>query len=251
MPKAANVNLEEHKLPGSHYGYSATKVDKLTATEYTLVTIALDESGSTAAFKSQMEECIKRVIQACRYSPRADNLMIRLTAFGTHMREVHGYKLLEACNVQDYDGCYGAGGQTALYDSAENAIRATASYAQQLSDNDFSVNAIVFVLTDGDDNSSTFGQADVKKALQDCVNSEAMESMVSVLIGVNIQDPTISQYLDDFNNNAGFTRLIQIADASEKSLAKVAEFVSKSISSQSGSLNKSNQGSQQVQSLTF
>jgi hypothetical protein len=38
---------------------------------------------------------------------------------------------------------------TALYDAVENSVSATRDYAKQLVDNDFSVNGIIFVITDG------------------------------------------------------------------------------------------------------
>lgn len=236
------------KVPGTHFGYTGTRLADLTgATEYTLCTIVLDESGSTEFFKRDMEKCIQEIVKACRYSPRADNLMLRLVAFGTNYREIHGFKLLQSCNPDDYDGCYHSAGSTALYDSACDAIEATKDYAKQLSDNEYLCNACVFVLTDGDDNASKFNANNVKDSLAKCVSSETLESLVSVLVGVNIQSSVIQKFLEDFHKIAGFTQFVELKDASEKTLAKLAAFVSKSISSQSQAL-----GTQAPsQSLTF
>jgi uncharacterized protein YegL len=246
MPKFDN--MESRQVPGTHFGYTGTRLADLAgATEYTLCTIVLDESGSTEPFKNEMEKCIQEVVKACRYSPRADNLMLRLVAFGTNYREVHGFKLLQVCNVQDYDGCYRSAGTTALFDATCDAVEATKDYAKQLSDNDYLTNACVFVLTDGADNASKFNAKNVKESLAKCVQSEALESLVSVLIGVNIQDPTVSTYLQDFNKLAEFTQFVELKDASEKTLAKLAAFVSKSISSQSSALGSGGPSS----SLTF
>ena len=247
MPRFDEV-MESRKVPGTHFGYTGTRLADLTgATEYTLCTIVMDESGSTAGFASEMEKCVAEIVKACRYSPRCDNLMLRLVAFGSNYREVHGFKLLQSCNPDDYIGCYGSGGTTALFDSACDAIEATKDYAKQLADNEYLCNACVFVLTDGDDNASKFSAVQVKEALAKCVSSEAMESLVSVLIGVNITDTRIAQFLQDFHKTAGFTQFVELKDASEKTLAKLAAFVSKSISSQSQAL-----GTQAPsQSLTF
>jgi hypothetical protein len=225
------------KVPGTHFGYTGTRLADLTgATEYTLCTIVLDESGSTAGFASEMEKCISEIVKACRYSPRCDNLMLRLVAFSTNYREVHGFKLLQSCNPDDYLGCYQCAGSTALFDASCDAIEATKDYAKQLANNEYLANAIVFVLTDGDDNASKFGPIHVKEALAKCVSSEVMESLVSILIGVNIQDPRIKSFLDNFHKTAEFTQFVELKDASEKTLAKLAAFVSKSISSQSQAL---------------
>lgn len=233
MPKF-NDNLENRKVPGTHFGYTGTRLGDLTgATEYTLVAIVLDESGSTSTFKSEMEKCIMEVVKSCRYSPRADNMMLRLLAFGSRTREVHGFKLLQNCNPADYDGCYGAGGNTALFDATCDALEALKDYAKQLTDQDYLCNACLFVITDGADNESALRAVDVKKAFASCVNTEVLESLVSVLIGVNVQDPGLKNFLNTFHKEAGFTQFVELKDASEKTLAKLAAFVSKSISSQS------------------
>jgi len=236
MPKFNDDTLEQHQLTTGHFGFSAAKIADLQATEYTLVTIVLDESGSTSPFAKQMEECVKEIVKACRHSPRADNLLLRVVHFGSNLREVHGFKMLEQCNEGDYDGTYQSGGATALYDASENSVLASQAYADQLAQNDFLANGIVFVLTDGDDNSSKAGQAEVKAALEKCVTSEAMESMVSILIGVNVQQGHMATYLQNFKDNAGFTQFETLEHADSKGLAKLAAFVSKSISSQSQAL---------------
>lgn len=66
------------------------------------------------------------------------------------------------------------------------------------------------------------------------VKEEKLESHITILIGVNM---TSSQaYLDKVKTSSGLTQMINAGDADEKTLAKLAQFVSKSISSQSQSL---------------
>jgi len=228
--------LPQAALPAGRFGYSAERLADLGAAEYTLVTIACDASGSVAAFRPELERALGSIVQACQHSPRADNLMLRLVEFDSALRESHGFKLLERCNLADYKGVLHVGGATALYDAAENAVSATTDYARQLAAGDFSANAIVFVLTDGMDNASTLTPRLVKDALTRAVSEEALESVVSVLIGVNVQDQTVGGYLQDFRNDVGFTQYVEVGHADPKTLAKLADFVSRSISAQSQSL---------------
>ncbi len=228
--------LDQVNLPNSHYGYSATRLEELGATEYTIATIVADVSGSTAAFTFDMEAAITHIVQACKFSPRADNVLLRLVAFDDALSEIHGFKLLENCHLADYGGVLRSGGSTALYDATENAVAATTSYAQKLASGDFSANAILFVITDGVDNASRITARKVKTAFADAVRSEALESIVSVLIGVNVNDVQVSSYLKRFQVEAGFTQYVEIDQADAKTLARLAEFVSQSISAQSQAL---------------
>jgi uncharacterized protein YegL len=233
MPILNDVTLDQLDLPNSHYGYSAQKIETLGATEYTTATIVVDVSGSTQAFKIEMEACIAEIVSACKYSARADNLLLRLVQFDTHLDEIHGFKLLENCNTGDYSGVLRAGGNTALYDAAENAVSATINYAGRLAAGDLSTNAILFVITDGMDNASKLSAASVKRAMDRAVADETLSSIVSILIGVNVGNADISRQLKDFKETAGFTQYIEIDRADRDSLAGLARFVSRSISVQS------------------
>jgi uncharacterized protein YegL len=228
--------MEQFKLQTNHYGFSGTRVEELEASEYTLVTLVFDRSGSTAGFRDEMKKAVDKVVEACQKSPRADNLMFRLCEFSDDFHERHGFVKLSTIGTNDYDELMTAdGGMTALYDAAENSISASEAYALTLTQNDYDVNAILFVITDGMDNRSTLTPNEVKKALKKAITSEAMESLVSVLIGVNLSGQC-DQYLQHFKDEAGFTQYINIGEATPSKLAKLAEFVSKSISSQSQSL---------------
>jgi hypothetical protein len=235
MPKlGGSQNLQQQQAGNFHF--SGTRIEDLGATEYTLVTVVGDRSGSTQAFQKDMENVLKEIVDACQKSPRADNLMLRLVTFDDQEQEVHGFKLLQDIHKGDYDGVMPPGGMTALFDAACNGIEATNAYGRKLLEQDFSVNGIVFVLTDGDDNRSTNTASQVKKALEAAVSGENLESMVSILIGVNIQNPAYAAFLQKFHADAGFTQYVELKDATKNTLAKLAQFVSKSISSQSQAL---------------
>lgn len=235
MPLLDN-DMETHQLAGGHFGFSATRIDTLGASEYTLVTIAADTSGSISGFEREIEGCLKSVVEACKYDKRADNLMLRLTKFHSRIEEVHGFKPLADCKLPAYDNCIQAQGSTVLYDAATSAIEATIAYGRSLSAADFAVNAIVFVITDGENNGSIMTAGEVKKALERAVKDEAVESIVSVLVGINVSDPRLSKYLSDLQRDAGFTQYVELKDAGPKTLAKLASFTSKSISAQSQAL---------------
>lgn len=232
MPKFTATNVGSLT---STFGFSGVAIDTLGATEYTLVGLVVDCSGSVSAFHTEEEKAITEVVSACRKSPRADNLMLRYTVFDNHVREVHGFKLLMDCNPTDYSGSIPFGGTTALYDACVDGVDALARYGTQLQANDMGANAIMFVITDGMNCAGSLTAPEVKKAVERARKGEHLESVVTILIGVNL-DPSAASALASFAQNAGIDQFVNIGDANEKTLARLATFVSKSISSTSQAL---------------
>lgn len=230
-----NNGLEAHKLATNNFGFSAERIDELEATEYTLVTLVIDTSSSTLNFRDDMRKTVDKIVEACNKSPRSDNLMLRVCEFGSKFSEIHGFKKLSTVSTGDYDNEFNGGGMTALYDATENAVAATQSYGKNLTENDFQVNGIVFLVTDGAENASKATVNSVKDAFQGIVVSETLESMVSILIGINANSQ-LDRELQSFKADVGINQYVSMGDATPKNLAKLADFVSKSISSQSSSL---------------
>lgn len=234
MPKFDNKDdLTNYNSSG--FSFSATRLERLSAMEYTLVSIICDISGSVASYAPELEKVIRAVVDSCQRSPRKDNLMLRLTAFNSSVTELHGFKLLTNCAVADYTNILKCDGMTALFDATYNAVKAQNDYAETLVNNDFSINGIVFVITDGMDNRSKVTLKMIKDEFARSTKKEVLESMVSVLIGVDAE-AGVKQYLTTLKDDAGFTQYVSMGEANEKKLAKLAEFVSHSISSQSSSL---------------
>ena len=105
------------------------------------------------------------------------------------------------------------------------------AYGQKLVDDDFGVNAIAFVITDGDDNTSQATENMIKQEMVQAVSGEVLESMISVLIGINAS--SYQQELSNFQQNAGITQFIDAGAITAGKLAKLAAFVSQSVASQS------------------
>lgn len=235
--KQINPNLENVTLQGGSYGYSRTKIDDLGSSEYTIVNIVVDVSGSTDYFRTEMERTLQEIVAACSHSPRADSLLIRVSVFSNNVSEFHGFKLLANCNQSDYQGCLGSGGgMTALFDASCDALDALNDYSGNLYGSDFRANGIVIVITDGCDNQSKFTCSDVRGSLERIVQGEKLESLVTILVGVNVNDGTVANSLRTFHTDSGIREYVELDNANANSLAKLARFVSKSIAAQSQAL---------------
>ena len=157
-----------------------------------------------------------------------------------HVRPTAAPRCTASCRctslaVGDYRGCITIGGTTALFDAAHNAIAPVRRTASDLADHDFDVNAIVFVITDGADNASHASAADVKRAVDGVITSESLESLRTVLVAVagGVQLQRLPAQLRAARAS---TRRSRSAGAERATLAKLASFVSRSISAQSQAL---------------
>jgi hypothetical protein len=159
--------------------------------------------------------------------------MLRLVIFDDTVTEVHGFKLLATINEADYYGVLTGDGATSLYDAASSSLAATTDYAKALDTEDFTANAILFVITDGEDNTSRLTKSRLAKELKQARTSEALESILTILVGVNVKETPVSQALMSLYKDVGFTQFVEIDDANELTLARLAAFVSRSIRAQS------------------
>lgn len=217
-------------LQGSPYGYSGTRLERLLATEYTLVAIAADQSGSVSPFRQGIEDCIAEIVRACAGASRADNLMLRLTTFDGEVHEFHGFKPIPACDPAGYRGAVASGGVTALYDAAHNALGSVLDYGRTLAGHGFAVNGLVFVITDGLDCDSALGPEAVRALAEQAITNEQVRDLRSVLVGVNVGGDGVGPALMALSSKAGFDAYVEIDKADAAGLARLARLTTKSIS---------------------
>lgn len=225
----------------SGYQFSATKLDKLGAMQYTLATVVVDVSYSVEGFKDQLEECLKKVFLGMDNCPQSDNLMFRVVSFNNSVKELHGFKLLPDIKEDDYTGVLNCGGTTSLFDAMDDSIQATSTYGQNLISNDYSANGIIVVITDGQNNTGSIRNSDIiKRSLEQARRSECLQSLTVILVGVTNDDDddgnNLDMYLTDVKDGAGCDQYIGLGKVTPKKIAKLAKFISHSVSSTSSAL---------------
>lgn len=236
MKTVLSQNMVKNVSP---YSYSHVPLESMGSTKQTLVAIDVDVSGSTKTFLPDMEKCIAAVIDACKRSPHTDSLKIKLTEFHSDVNQIHGFKDLADCAKSDYTNSLNRqGGSTALYDSSIAGGSALLDFGKKLSDADYEVNGIHFVFSDGwdTDYQGKNGPGTYKALIEEAVAEEYLESIVTILVGVNVQNSSVSNKLKSFAKDGGFTQYIELEKADEKTLAKLANFAVSYVSSQSNSL---------------
>jgi len=242
MSQTQSLPMDDFSV-GSGFAFSGATITGLDASEYTLVTIALDETGSIAGKEDEIRAMLVTAIDACGSSAYSQNLLVRVIRFGSQyardgaagIDEIHGFKSLAEIDTAAYPQLRG-GGMTPLCDALYSSVGAMNTYAQELTDMDFSVNGITFVITDGGENSSVATVSMVKGELQKSVQGEVMESHLSILIGIDTGYGDVQDILQEFKDQTDIGQFIWAGDATKNKLAKLAEFVSNSISSTSQAL---------------
>ena len=227
---------ESYKIDGAGtFTFSGVRPDQLKNTSYSLVSLALDTSGSVSIYRDGLLKTVKAIADACKKDPMVESLLFRAVEFNDRMKEIHSFKPLADVVVSDYDNHINCHGMTSLYDTVFNVVGATNTYATSLRQLDMEINGVIFIVTDGLDNASTYGPADIKREIQKAIQGEHISSLTTILVGVNL-DPSAAQALEDFKNQAGIDKFENIGDATPQNLAKFAGWVSKSVASVSSSL---------------
>lgn len=247
MPKlvqgSGDAGMQTYQIGGSNFTFQATRIGNLGAPGYTLVTIVVDTTGSTTGFTEQLRKMLLTVIAACQRNARKEYLLVRVIVFSTSYhnghQELHGFTRVLEINVDDYP-TFSAAGATPLWDATFSGVGAMLEYAGDLVSKDFDVNGILFVITDGVEGDwtgkpvSTVRPPEIKAKLSKAVSGELLESMVSILIGINAA--ACRADLEAYRDEVGFDQYTDAGDATPESLAKLAAFVEYSISSQSQAL---------------
>lgn len=235
MPKIGQKEeMQTMNVANSNFQFSGVRPENLESTEYTLVSIVVDKSSSVHSFRDEMVDAIKSVIESCKSAPRAENLLVRVVFFNEDLEEIHGYMPLDDIDMDVYESLqpYGV---TSLFDATYESLGSILKYSEDLQDQEMDVNGICVVITDGGDNSSTMTPGTIKTQVEEALNRETIiESVMTILVGINASQ--YSSYLNNFKKEANLQQFVDAGDADPKTLSKLANFISQSISSQSQSL---------------
>ena len=231
MPRLMNDDDELYtgSVTGlTRFKFTGAKPERLGASTYTLATVVIDVSVSVRTWLAQLREMLKTIHAALSLSPARHNILLRVVALSDDVTEVHGFLPLDDIDTTLYDAIQ-IQGSTALFDAIASSFGAMVDYGKVLYDQAYTVSGMIFVGTDGDNNRGTSTAKMVADMVQKAKQSEMLGKCQSLLIGVNAQ--SYAQYLADLQRDVGIDAFLDIADATPKSIAKLADIISKSASS--------------------
>jgi uncharacterized protein YegL len=230
-------------------------MDKLGASEYTIVQVLVDVTGSVSGFEKEIINGLKLILEACSKHPRSENVLIRVTAFNSRIgvKEIHGFMPFNSVDASIYDSLPSPDGATPLVDAHLNALESLFQFGKDLVNSQFEVNSVLFILSDGGENASRVrdGFSKIKSLNQTLKSGDPIESFASILIGFN--DAFSNTELLQYQSDSGIDSYKSIGDATKGNLAKMATWVSQSVSTASVALGGGNsqQLSNAIGSLSF
>lgn len=241
MPKMTGHSMQSMTIPGAmNFQFSGVRPEQLGASEQTLVVVALDVSGSMSGYAGDLNKTMAAIVGACQQFPRADNVLLRLVTFNNQTGEVHGFMPVTGISAH---APFRPTGGTALFDAAYSAIGSVGAYGRALAGQDLAVNGIVFIVTDGEDNCSVATPTQIRLQVETLRRQESLESMLTILIGFGDDNKALRQ----FHQSAGFDQYVAAGAVTPDSLARMANFIARSITSQSWAMASHGQS----QLLTF
>lgn len=161
------VSLDDNVLAGC----AGVDLDDIEATEVTLVSLLIDDSGSMGGFEKAVADGHKELLDALRGSKQKDSFLVGMWALN-RPDPYHSYvKVDDAVKLDGRN--YRPNGGTPLVDRWMEMLAANVAYAQQLRASGTAVRSIAVVITDSEDNMSRrFSVADAKRLAEDLLKSE-------------------------------------------------------------------------------
>lgn len=242
------IFVSQNTLSG--FQFSAVPIDEtLTDTEYMVGEIIVDVSGSMGGHERNLEKMLADITSMNKKLPTANKIMQRVSLFSSGLKELHGTRLVNNISASEYDGKIKAGGLTALNDAALYALESSEKFCHDLMDNDYDASAVIFVLTDGGENSSRKAKLDdIRRSIAGIRKSEgSMTSLTTCLIGF---DKNSASVLNKWKQDAGFDVFIDMEDVTPSSLGKACNLISQSFSSASKQIGSAD-ASQVIQGMTI
>lgn len=225
----------------------------LAEVEYTLASIVIDLSGSVFRYVHDLKEALKTLIMSLRNHSRRKFMMIQVLGFqDDRVIDIQGFTQVEQIDVDAVLRQITCNGYTPLYDGIARGLETLEVYATSLSQQSFTANGVLFVLTDGFENNSKRVRniSQIKDAINKlrpadndpAAKNRCLESLLTLAVGINVDLP-------DLMTNGGFDSFKEIKDLNANSLAAWGQWASSTIQAQSTALGTGSPS--QILSLTI
>ncbi len=221
------MNVETNDIDVmANSGYSFGNFDPalIQDDEVILVVLCVDISPSIEDFEADLNDAFEQFLLEMQKSHVADKLLIKVIVFNENVEQRTAFMPIKTMTVADFK--FKASGMgTALYEAAWQGNNEAINYRQTLEQTGINCKCLVFVITDGWNNSGLHSGADVKKQLTELHKEERnFFSYETILFGIGG-----GTKFKDAQIEMGFKHLAQTGNSGHE-VRKLIGFVSASIS---------------------
>lgn len=184
----------------------------------------VDTSYSVSTYINDLNTAFNDFTESMQKSHVADKLFVSIIEFDKKVRVSSGFRSVGSIPVMDFSK--NLGGWTSLYDAVFTGLKNSLDYRENLENSGVETKTLLFVITDGEDNSSKNPASKVKQIITKLKKDEKSAfSFTSVLFGVGDQANFEKAQLD-----MGIEHLAKIGTSGDE-IKKMIGFISQSISS--------------------
>lgn len=189
----------------------------------------IDVSPSIHLYEADLNAAFNDFVQTMQQSHIHDRLLVSIVEFDDEVRVRSGFQPIINVPVTNFQA---QGSGTALYDAVALGIKNAMDYRISLEQTGINVKTLVFVITDGQDNSSSTSPKIIKNTLDDILATEANAfSFTTIMFGVGTES-----YFKAAKQEMGFQHLAVVGNTG-KEIRKMISFISSSISKSSSGAN--------------
>lgn len=202
--------------------YNNFSPDEIQVDETINAVFVVDVSPSISTYVQHLNHAFNDFIVTMQKSHVADKLLVSVIEFSENVAVRTGFQPITQLQNITFKP---QGSGTALYDATLKGLENAIAYRQNLEASGVLAKTLLFVITDGGDNSSKNIAAKVKTAMNNVISNEKNAfSFVSVLFGVGDANVFAKAQQD-----MGIQHLAQVGVSGEE-IKKMIGFISQSIS---------------------
>jgi uncharacterized protein YegL len=184
----------------------------------------IDTSYSVSTYINELNAAFNDFTESMQKSHVADKLFVSIVEFDKRVRVSSGFRPVTSVTVMDFSK--NLGGWTSLYDAVYTGLTNALDYRENLENSGVETKTLLFVITDGEDNSSKNPPSKVKNIISKLkMEEKSAFSFTSVLFGLGNQ-----ANFEKAQKDMGIEHLAKIGTSGDE-IKRMIGFISQSISS--------------------
>jgi uncharacterized protein YegL len=218
-------NMDNFDAIDFNLTYNNFNPDEIQVEETINAVFVVDISPSIESYVNDLNNAFNDFTATMQKSHVAEQLLVSLVEFNEKVSIKSGFQPIKQIPVMQFQP---SGKGTALYQATYQALHLATDYRNNLEASGVVAKTLIFIITDGMDNSSSVSASKVKKTLQDILQKEQNAfSFTTILFGVGS-----AAEFSKAQKDMGIQHLAKVGTTGAE-IRKMINFISQSITNTS------------------